>query len=162
MVKGFSPTQIALHWGVGLLIIYQLLMGDDMTHQWFATRDGSATGTSTGAWIHIIAGSTVLVLVTWRLTLRYTRGVPAAPPGESRALTLAGEAGHVLLYVLMIGLPVTGLLAWFGGVSVLADLHGGILKVLLWLVIIGHVLAAVYHHFILKDGLLNRMRKALD
>ena len=53
-------------------------------------------------------------------------------------------------------------LAWFGGVTALADLHGGLLKLLLWLVIIGHVVAALYHHFILKDGLLHRMRKAAD
>lgn len=75
-------------------------------------------------------------------------------------LRLAGEAGHVALYALMIALPVTGLLAWYGGVTALADLHGGVLKVLLWIVIIGHVVAAFYHQFILRDGLLNRMRKA--
>ena len=59
-----------------------------------------------------------------------------------------------------VALPVTGLLAWYGGISSLADLHGGILKALLWLTSAGHVLAAIYHHFILKDGLLHRMRKA--
>ena len=59
-----------------------------------------------------------------------------------------------------VALPVSGLLAWYGGISSLADRHGGILKALLWLTIAGHVLAAFYHHFILKDGLLHRMRKA--
>ena len=43
-----------------------------------------------------------------------------------------------------------------------ADIHGGVLKALLWVLIAGHVLAAFYHHFVLKDGLLNRMRKPLD
>jgi cytochrome b561 len=41
----------------------------------------------------------------------------------------------------------------------LAELHGGVFKVLLWALIALHVLAALYHHFFLKDGLLNRMRK---
>ena len=159
MVKGFSLTQIALHWGVAVLIIYQLLMGDDMSGLWRQIQQTGPQATTTAAWIHIITGVAVLALVLWRLTLRFTRGVPAAPEGESRALKLAGDAGHILLYVLMIALPVTGLLAWYAGITSLADLHGGILKALLWLVIVGHVAAALYHHFILKDGLLNRMRK---
>ena len=75
------------------------------------------------------------------------------------AAKLAGDAGHILLYVLMIALPVTGLLAFYGGIASLGELHGGILKALLWVVIALHVLAAFYHHFILKDGLINRMRK---
>lgn len=159
MVKGFSRVQIALHWAVALMIIYQLWMGDDMSSLWRQIRQNGATPTTTGAWVHIILGTLILALVLWRLTLRRTRGVPATPPGESRALTMAGDAGHILLYILMIALPVTGLLAWFAGVTSLAELHGGILKALLWLVIAVHVVAAFYHHFVLKDGLLNRMRK---
>jgi cytochrome b561 len=100
------------------------------------------------------------VLVVWRLALRTLRGVPAAPEGENPLLERAATLGHWGLYALMIALPVTGLLAWYGGFASLAGLHGGILKALLWLLIIGHVGAALYHHFILKDGLLNRMRKA--
>ena len=159
MVKGFSRTQITLHWVVALLIIYQLWFGDDMSRLWRQIQQTGPMPTTTSAWVHIILGTFILALVAWRLTLRLTRGVPDAPPGESRALTLAGDAGHVLLYILMIALPVTGLLAWFGGLASLADLHGGILKALLWVMIAGHVLAAIYHHFVLKDGLLNRMRK---
>lgn len=162
MVKGFSRVQIALHWAVAGLILYNLLLGDDMSHLWRQIQQGGATATTTGAWVHIIVGATVLALVLWRLILRLTRGVPAAAAGESRALKRAGELGHLALYALMIALPVTGLLAWFGGVTALADLHGGPLKLVLWLVIIGHVVAAFYHHFILKDGLLHRMRKAAD
>ena len=159
MVNGFSRAQIALHWVVGLFIIYQLWFGDDMSHLWRQMQQTGPAPTTTGAWVHIILGTFILALVASRLTLRFTRGVPKAPPGESRALTLAGEAGHILLYILMIALPVTGLVAWYGGLDIMAELHGGILKALLWLVIAGHVLAAIYHHFILKDGLLNRMRK---
>lgn len=161
MVKGFSLTQIALHWVVGLLILYNLLLGDDMSQLWRQVQQTGPQVTTTAAWIHIIVGSLVLLLVIWRLVLRFTRGVPAAPVGESRLLTLAGHVGHVALYILMIGLPVTGLLAWFGGVTALADLHGELLKSLLWVVIALHVVAALYHQFILKDGLLNRMRKPL-
>lgn len=74
-------------------------------------------------------------------------------------MALAGTAGHWALYVLMLALPITGLLAWFGGVTALADPHGEILKVLLWVMIVLHVAAALYHQFVLRDNLLNRMRK---
>lgn len=159
MVKGFSLVQIALHWGVAVLILFNLLMGDDMSSLWRQIQQTGPMPTTTAAWLHIIVGIVVLALVGWRLALRLTRGVPSAPAGESRLLTLAGEAGHILLYVLMVAMPVTGLLAFYGGFDSLADLHGELLKVILWLVIVVHVAAAFYHHFILKDGLLNRMRK---
>lgn len=132
MVKGFSITQIALHWAVAIMIVFQLLLGEDMSSLWRKMKQGNVVPTTTAAWAHIIVGSLVLALVLWRLTLRFARGVPAAPQGESALLTKAGDVGHVLLYVLMIALPVTGLLVWFGGVTFLADIHGGILKVFCW------------------------------
>lgn len=67
-------------------------------------------------------------------------------------------AGHILLYVRMIALPVSGLMAFYGGFTTLGSLHGGILKALPGVVIAGHVAAAICHHFVLKDGLLNRRR----
>lgn len=159
MVKGYSLTQIALHWAVGVLIVFNLLMGDDMSELWRQIERGSTLPTTTVAWIHIIFGGTVLALVAWRLVLRLTRGVPASPEGEGVWMRRAGQAGHLALYVLMIAMPVTGLLAWYGGVTDLAELHGEVLKTLLWVLIAVHVVAAFYHHFILKNGLLNRMRK---
>ncbi len=159
MVKGFSLLQIALHWVVAALILFNLIFSDDMSALWRQIQQTGPTPTTTGAWLHIIVGVSVLALVAWRLTLRFTRGVPAAPEGENHALKLAGDAGHILLYVLMIALPVTGLLVFYGGITFLGDVHGGILKALLWVVIALHVVAAFYHHFVLKDGLINRMRK---
>ncbi len=160
MVKGFSHTQIALHWIVAALILFNLTQSDDMSALWRQIKQSGPMPTTTGAWLHIIAGVAVLVLVMWRLMLRATRGVPAHPPGESALLSRAGDAGHLALYVLMFAMPVTGLVTFYGGFPALGEVHGGILKVLLWGLIGLHVVAAFYHHFILKDGLLNRMRKA--
>ena len=162
MVKGFSRVQIGLHWAVAALILFNLLMDNDLGKLMRDVNMGGTPDTTTLAWAHIIAGSLVLALVVWRLALRLTRGAPPAPAGESRRMALAGSLGHLGLYVLMIALPVTGLLAWFGGISDLGEVHGEVLKVLLWLLIIGHVGASLYHHFVLKDGLLDRMRKPQD
>ena len=160
MVKAYSRIQIALHWAVALLVVFNLIFSDAMSELWDQIEHTGPTATTTGAWVHIIVGVTVLVFVAWRLVLRFTRGVPHAPEGTHRLLKLAGDVGHVALYGLMIALPVSGLLAFFGGIDSMAELHAEVLKTLLWVLIALHVLAALFHHFVLKDGLLNRMRKA--
>lgn len=59
----------------------------------------------------------------------------------------------------MIMVPVTGLVAWFGdGIETAADLHE-LGKPVFIVLIAAHVLAALWHHFWLKDGLLHRMRR---
>lgn len=160
MVQGYSRTQIALHWGVGALILYQLVMGEDMSALWDAFEDTGSYALTLGGILHIGFGIAILLLALWRLGLRSTRGVPEAPQG-SLLMMRAAKLGHWAIYAFMIGLPLSGMAAWFGGVEIAAEVHGGPAKALLWVLIIGHVAMAFYHHFILKDGLLNRMRKPL-
>ncbi len=160
MVKGYSRTQIFLHWAVALLIAFNLIFSDAMSELWRQIEHSGPTPTTTGAWAHIIVGIAVLAFVAWRLVLRFSRGVPHAPAGTKPLLKLAGDAGHVALYALMIAMPVTGLLTFYGGIEDLGEVHGEVLKLLLLVLIAVHVAAAFFHHFFLKDGLLNRMRKA--
>ena len=160
MVKGYSRTQVFLHWAVALLILFNRIFSDAMSDLWRQIKQTGPTPTTFGAWAHIIVGVAVLVFVAWRLVLRVTRGVPHAPAGTKRLLKLAGDAGHIALYALMIAMPVTGLLTFYGGIEDLGEVHGEVLKSLLWALIALHVAAAFFHHFFLKDGLLNRMRKA--
>jgi cytochrome b561 len=161
MVKGYSPTQIALHWVVGILIVLQLVFGDSMTDVYRAFRRSGAADLTLMAWLHIIAGVAVLVFAGWRLVLRVTRGAPPAPEGESAAFALAGAVSHWVLYALMVLVPITGLLAWYADLATMGELHQ-LAKPALIILIGLHVAAALYHQFILKDGLLNRMRKAQD
>ena len=160
MVKGYSRTQIFLHWAIALLILFNLIFSDAMSDLWRQIERTGPTPTTIGAWAHIIVGVAMLAFVAWRLVLRVTRGVPHTPAGTNSWLKLAGDAGHLALYALMIALPVTGLMAFYGGFETLGELHSELLKSLLWALIAVHVVAAIYHHFFLKDGLLNRMRKA--
>jgi cytochrome b561 len=159
--KGYSATQIGLHWLIAVLIIFQLIFGEDMTRVWRAIKNGTPATLDLWAWAHILVGIAVLVFAGWRLLLRATRGVPEAPHGGSAMATKAAEAGHWLLYALMIAAPVTGLLAWYGGVSSAAELHE-LLKPLFIILVAVHVVAALWHHFGLKDGLLDRMRRPQD
>lgn len=161
MVKGYSFTQIRLHWVIAVLIIGQLIFGEDMGTAWRAVERGTAPEMTLMVWGHIIAGIAVLVLVAWRLALRFTRGAPLPPDVGSPVLHLAAHAGHWGLYVLMVALPVTGLAAWYGGIEAAAEVHE-IMKPITILLVAVHVVAALWHQFYLKDGLLLRMKRPLD
>lgn len=157
--KGYSATQIGLHWAVALLFLMQFLLSDGIEGAWRAISRGEAAPADGGSpWVHIVPGVLILILALWRLALRFGRGVPEAPEGPALQ-RMAGEAVHWALYLVMILLPVSGAVAWFGGVSAAGEAHQ-LLKMLA-LVLIGlHVLAALYHQYVVKDGLIRRMMRA--
>lgn len=157
--KGYSATQIALHWTVAVLIAAQYLLAEGMEEAWEAVEDGGQKVMTTGAAIHIGIGLAVLTFGVWRLTLRFRRGAPGAPAGSSGPQEAVAKVTHVLLYVLMIGLPIGGLLAWALESGTFAAMHG-LGKTVLMVVILLHVLGAVYNQWVLKNGLIRRMMKA--
>lgn len=159
-LKGYSATQIALHWGVAVLILFQLIFGEDMGRAWRAVEDGLQPVMSLSVWAHIIVGIAVLLFAVWRLVLRFTRGAPEAP-AASVMMQQAAIWGHRALYAVMLLAPMTGLAAWYGGIDTAAEVHE-VFKPVLIVLIVGHILAAFYHQFIRKDGLLLRMRRPLD
>lgn len=106
--------------------------------------------------VHVIVGLTILALVGWRLWLRWRRGVPALPGREHPYLRAIAAATHGLFYLLLIVLPLTGALAWFGSVNLAATSHALIEKLLL-VVIALHVGGALVQHFWYKSDVLRRM-----
>ena len=159
--KGYSSTQIRLHWIVGALILFQLIYGEAMGEPWDAVTDGRVPVMSTWVWAHILVGGAVLALVVWRAALRRMRGVPEVPHSDNALMTKAAEWGHLALYALMVLTPISGLVAWYGGVEIAGEVHGWF-KPALIVLIAGHAAAALYHQFWLKDGLLLRMQRPLD
>ncbi|MCA0922285.1 cytochrome b [Pseudooceanicola nanhaiensis] len=153
----YSRAQILLHWIVVLLVAAQFLFEDGISTAWRQLLEGNDPGPSLGANAHVIAGIAVLVLAVLRILLRFTQGVPPLPKVEPRVLRLLAHVAHWALYALLILLPLTGGLAWFLGVAAAAEVHEA-LKTLLLLLIVLHVGAALYHQFILRDGLMSRMR----
>jgi cytochrome b561 len=127
---------------------------------------------------HKWAGVTAFMLVWLRLFWRVTHRPPALPANMPKTMQLAAHAGHLLLYVLMIAIPLSGWLmssakgfqtVWFGVMPIpdligkhketgdlLQTLHMG-LNLLFAAVIAGHIGAALKHHFIDKDDILKRM-----
>lgn len=159
-LKGYSLTQIGLHWAVAVLIVFQLIFGEAMGDAWEAVKEGAVPQIGAMVRAHILAGAAVLLLAAWRLSLRRTRGVPETPSG-SPLMMKAADWGHIGLYVLMVLAPVSGLAAWFGGIEAAAEVHV-IFKPLLIVLVAGHVVASLFHQFVLKDGLLLRMKRPLD
>ena len=125
---------------------------------------------------HKSVGITILMLAALRLAWRWTNPTPALPdtlrPWERRLAT------HALLYVLLFAVPLAGWtmssargfpVSWFGFFTLpdlvpknkalyelLVTTHG-ILAWTLGVVAIVHMLAALKHHFVLKDDVLRRM-----
>lgn len=127
---------------------------------------------------HKSIGMTVLGLVVLRLLWRaFNRppGFPASMPAWERA---AAASAHWLLYALILAMPLTGWIytsaagfgAEFFGLFDLPDLVGQServeeifgeihewLAIAIAVTVTIHVLAAVRHQFVLKDGILRRM-----
>ena len=71
---------------------------------------------------------------------------------------MAADWGHRLIYLLMIAVPLGGISTFFLGLDV-GELHGLAANVLM-VVVLGHALMALYHQYVVKDGLLRRMMQA--
>ncbi|WP_435257937.1 cytochrome b [Thioclava sp. FR2] len=157
--KGYSRAQIALHWVVAVLIVLQFVLHEPIAEAWDVIEDGGVAAFDPVVAMHVFGGLAVLVFAAWRLVLRKTRGAPPPPEAEPAPLKLAAHLGHMALYALMILMPITGAVAWFGGIEASAEVHEAMKPAMLILVAV-HLLAALWHQFWLKDGLMLRMKRA--
>jgi cytochrome b561 len=168
----YTPVAVGLHWVMAALILatwsIAIVVGD------MPLSPARIAGFSWHKWI----GTTVFFLVIVRLIWRATHPAPkldiAVPAWQKKAMELT----HLALYILMIAIPVIGWVMssakgytvnYFGLFDLpdlvdqnknlghqLKEVHEWLANVLMVLVGL-HILAAVKHHFIDKDGLLYRM-----
>lgn len=153
---GYSRIQIILHWLIAILIFAAFFTHEAM-HKTFDDRiaSGVTPGLSEGT-LHTMLGGTVFVLVIIRLIVRVTQGAPDAPHGNPDWLANAAHWGHNLIYVLMIGVPIGGMIAWFGGVEIVGEIQGIAGKSMM-LVVVGHAVMAIVHQALFADGTMMRM-----
>ncbi|QQA43014.1 cytochrome b [Pelagovum pacificum] len=149
-VSGYSRQQIALHWAVVVLVGFQFVAHDGMEHAW---RDGT---TGLGAIAHVAVGLTVLVLMLVRLAIRLRRGAPPPPESDKSIFRIAADVTHWAFYALLMLIPLSGALAWFGGLEAPAEGHE-VMGNLLLAVIALHAFAAVFHKHITGTRVLDRM-----
>ena len=171
----YTVTAKGLHWLMALLIIGLLALGFYMSD-----LPLSPEKLQFYSW-HKWAGVTVFALVWLRLLWRVTHRPPAYPISMSGLQQALAHTGHLVLYVLMIVIPLSGWLmssakgvqtVWFGVLPLpdligrdkelgkqLAELHSA-LNIGLLLLIGGHAAAALFHHLVHKDDILRRMLPA--
>lgn len=162
----YSKTLIILHWGMALLILAA----------WFTAEGGRQVRVNPPL-LHFSLGLAVLLLVVPRLIARWWGSHPRIEDPQSPWLNRAAKTGHAVLYLFMIGLPVTG---WYAasrlGVAVsffglplpaiaasvqgapgpIAEFHetgGTVILILSGL----HALIALWHQFVLRDGTMDQM-----
>lgn len=168
----YTRTAMSLHWLIALMLFGMFGFGLYMVELPLSPQKLKFYS------YHKWAGVTVFLLVLARLAWRITHRPPALPAGMPAWQVTAAKAGHHLLYLLMVIVPLSGWLmssakgfqtVWFGVLPLpdLLDKDEALGEALLlthrllnWffmLVVAGHVLAALKHHFIDRDGLLSRM-----
>lgn len=159
--NGYSKTQIALHWAVVLLVAAQYLLNETISGAWSARTAGETFAFHPLILAHVAGGSLILALVVWRVVLRLRRGVPLPPANEPALLRSLGHLAHWAFYAILAGMAVSGMVAWFGGVTQAAAAHN-VLKVALLALVALHVLAVILHRIVLKNDLLGRMIRPAD
>jgi cytochrome b561 len=171
----YTPVAKALHWLMAILLFGLLALG-------FYMQDLplSPQKLQLYSW-HKWAGVTAFLLVLFRLAWRATHRPPPLPAHMPPVMQLAAHAGHALLYLLMIVIPLSGWLmssakgfqtVWFGVLPIpdlveknqeLGDLLQTVhlsLNLSFVAVLVGHIGAALKHHFIDRDDVLTRMLPA--
>lgn len=168
----YHLLSISLHWLMFLLIVavYALIEGRE-----FFPR-GSETREAVKAW-HFTLGLTVFVLIWLRIAARLFYAAPLIQPQAARWQLILAKAVHFALYALMILMPIGGWLILsaegekipFWGMELPAltgpneglaetveEIHETAGKVGYFLIGL-HALAALFHHYYLKDNTLLRM-----
>jgi cytochrome b561 len=154
--RGYSATQIALHWAVAALVAAQYIFKDAMSGAWDAIRLGETYAFNPLILAHVVGGGLILAFVAWRFVLRLSRGAPLAPENEPAPLKTMSHVAHWAFYAVLAAMAVTGSLAWFGDVTQAAQAHN-VLKVVLLALVALHVLAVPFHHLVLKNNVMRRM-----
>jgi cytochrome b561 len=156
--NGYAPIQIGLHWLIAALVIFQLIFGESMAEAIEAAEEGTALSAPDAilATAHYWVGLSILALVAVRLIVRIRAGAPAAIDGNP-ILAMAAHATHWLFYGLLVMVPISGLVAVYLNPDA-GDIHQ-LAKPAFIILILIHAGAALFHHFVLRDGTLKRMLK---
>jgi cytochrome b561 len=170
---GYTGVAKLLHWLVVLLLCVQYVAALNMPH---IGRNPTMTSIIS---FHISLGLLIFVVLLVRLIWRWTHAEPPPQDGLPPWQLLTAKIAHGALYALLLIIPMLGWLnasfrgfdlTFFGlfgvprlvaprspGFAWTGDVHIA-LSYYFFLPIAGlHIAAALYHHFIKRDGVLGRM-----
>lgn len=149
----YSRAQIVLHWSIAALVMWQLFFSEHPPRSLYGATSQDLW-TRTFELSHVWIGLLVLALVVVRVVLRLVHGAPPADK-SNRMAAMAAKGAHLLFYVLLFLMPITGVMSWYFGWPV-GGLHEAGQPVFVALIAL-HVAAAGWHQFIKRDGLTKRM-----
>ena len=176
-----QPTHFALlarllHWQMAVMIIAMLFIGAGMVtsvsqrHEWLIH-------------LHKPLGIAILLLVVVRLLVRFSTRQPPLPADLPGWQVMAAKASHVLLYALMLVLPVLGwamisasgepvmlsntlqlpsILPADAQVFAMLRKAHGYLAYLLFLTVLLHLAAALFHGWVRRDEVLDSMLRGRE
>jgi len=169
----YDRVAAVLHWLIGVALLAQIAFG-------FLLDEIAPRGTpSRGAVINlhksagIVLGLAIVLRVAWRLAHR----PPAWPTSMTARQQGAASLGHGALYACMVVMPVSGYVAsnfskhgvrffghpiapWGPDVPAVYDALNGLHVATGWLftaLVAGHVLAALQHAWVARDGVFRRI-----
>ena len=178
----YTAVAIALHWIIAFSIIGLIAVG------WLMEEMDPGPDYFAIVQLHKSFGITILLLSVARIIWRLMNPPPPEPPMPGWQ-KFAASAVHVLFYVLIIAMPLTGWIMasassdaptrYFGLVDIrlpgipaldlatregleegFEQVHGNLAWVIIGLLVL-HVAGALKHQFVDKDGLLARMAPGL-
>jgi cytochrome b561 len=169
---GYTTTAKSLHWLIVALLIGQYIFAWTMPHI------GRNTPVTTLISLHFTFGIIILVVAILRLVWRAFHAEPAPVDGVPPWQVQSARVIHWLLYLLLFVVPILGWInASYRGMPIVmfgaelprlvgtrapgwgwtGDIHT-LLAYYVMLTLIGlHVLAGLYHYFIRRDRVLQRM-----
>ena len=175
----FDGLTIGLHWGTVLLVL--VLFASAWLHALLEARQSNFTPVLLQ--IHRSSGATIWVVTALRLVWRLTNASrPPLPTQMTKLHRAAVKLSEYGLYALLICEPTTGLLTTlFGGrsfalffwqlpplvprdVTLQAAFHFSH-ELGAWAfagLTVGHAAAALFHHFVLRDDVLESMAPAIS
>ncbi|MES2877070.1 MAG: cytochrome b [Pseudomonadota bacterium] len=169
----YHRASIVLHWAMLVLFvgIYASIELRGLFDKGTPPREAMKS-------LHFMLGLLVLALVWLRVALRFKYPAPPIQPAPSLTQDKVARLAHLLLYVFMIGMPLAGWLllsaagkpipffglelpALIGPDKALAsqikEIHEVIGTAGYFLIAV-HAAAALFHHYVLRDNTLLRMR----
>lgn len=165
----YDPWTIRLHWFTAILVVALWTLGQ--TIDWFPNGLARTTARS----VHITLGLILLATLICRIGWRSTRG-RRLPRVAGGFLDTVAEATHLLLYIVLVTTVALGVAnAWIRGDvlfnvvafpaydsrneslrGLVGNWHGLSANALL-IVAAFHAGAGLFHHWVLRDRVLQRM-----
>lgn len=167
----YDPLSIFFHWVIGLLVIYQIFFPPEIEE---VPIDERAPLVTTHTGLGLIILTLIILRILWYWARPAAPAVDSGPDWQNRVAKLVHNAFYVLVFLT----PLLGFLSTLSAPYEIAvfDLymlnpvaeaenwkfelpsfiHKQFSRGMIGLLVV-HALAALYHHFIVKDGVLRRM-----